>query len=290
LINRQVKKLFLIIGAGRIGTSLYHVLNKSQEGCAHLLGKQEWAAFDEGQIAKEHYSTTLSEDLVEEVKAVVFAVQDDRIKDASRVILKYRLKNKCVFHLSGAKGSAELEHLAARGALTGALHPLQSFANPFEDIHHWKNVLFSFEGDKGALLQARDIAQRAKGRLITVSEEQKVAIHLAGVFSANYLVAMLNIAENILHTAGINDLPANEMLYPLLRGVTFNYAQRSSEKILTGPLVRGDVSVLRRHLAFLKRNEGNSELYVQLARMILENPRFDIADRERIAALIETYK
>lgn len=281
-----MEKKYLIIGAGNVGTSLYRLLTDYHPGRVHLYGRKEPVRFQSKYMVREDYNNFINPALMESIEIIFFTVPDDHIKEASRIIHMYPLAGKKVFHTSGARDSSELQYLAQRGAHVGSLHPMQSFAKKFSPPHMWKNIVCSFEGDDVCFETAKSICEKIEARLMRVTVEQKVAIHIAGVFAANFSIALLNIAEKVLTQAGVNAFPKNEILYPLLNGVVENYQKAPSDEILTGPIKRGDISVLRKHINYMQKNKINTTLYLELAYLLLDNPNFSIKNSTRIKELL----
>lgn len=287
--DAHVKKI-LIIGAGNLGTSLFRVLNETQPGSVYLYGKQAYTYQNQDYIPEESYTHFLNAEIINKVSTIIICVQDDRIKEATRAFLLYKLNKKVILHTSGAKDAAELEHLKNRGAYIASLHPLQSFATKFADPRKWHHIVMAFQGDKECYNSAKEITNQLSANLIVLNEDQKIALHIAGVVAANYLVALLSISENILGQAGINQLPKNEIIQPLLNGVAENYKENPVESILSGPLKRGDVNVLRKHIQYLRIHKSkDADLYLAMAKTILNDPKFEIPGSAKIEEILDKY-
>lgn len=285
-----MQKKILIIGAGNVGTSLYRLLSEFYPGKVHLYGRKEAIRATFSYLKEEDYSNFLTVDLMSGIDVIFLTVPDDYIKEASRLIHLYPLSGKRIFHTSGAKDSSEIRHLVSRGATVGCLHPMQSFAKKYADPDVWKGIVCSFEGDDACFKIASTYCEKTDAHLIRVTPDQKVAIHVAGVFTANFTVALLNIAEKILTQAGVTEIPKNEILYPLLAGVAQNYKQAPSDEILTGPIKRGDIKVIRKHIAYLQLRKIDTSLYLKLAELLLDNPHFEIKNSQRIKELMKKFR
>jgi len=283
-------KRYLIIGAGNLGTSIYRLLTDIFPGQVLLYGRREPMRFKSSHLIDEDYTNYLTPELIANIDVVFLTVPDDCIKEAARTIHLFPLMGKKVFHTSGARDSSELEILTHRGASTGSLHPMQSFAKNFSSPVMWKNIVCSFEGDDACHAIAEELCGKIGARLMRVSPEQKIAIHIAGAITASFTIGLLNLAENLLISAGVTDFPKNEILSPLLEGVASNYKKAPSDEILTGPIKRGDMNVLRGHINYLQEHKIDTSIYFQLSRMLLDNPNFGIKNHERLRKLFEKLK
>ena len=275
----------LIIGAGNLGTSFYSVLHSIYPDRVHLAGNKPFNFFENKSIKEKHYSNGLSELQVAQSGIIFITVQDDKIIDAVKALLNFKIRDKFIFHVSGSKDAGILGLLEKEGAYTAGLHPLQTFPHPFTPVKKWEKIIWSFQGNNRCYDVANFIVKKLKGRLLHLTAEQKKALHIAGIFSANYVVGLLALAEQILEKAGVSDIPAHEILQPLLQGVTANYKNAEATDILSGPLKRGDVDVIQKHIEYLKVTEGPVDLYKALAQSILTNKNFSISKRDKLSKL-----
>jgi predicted short-subunit dehydrogenase-like oxidoreductase (DUF2520 family) len=75
--------------------------------------------------------------------------------------------------------------------------------------------------------------------------------------------------EQVARVAGIRDARIKRVMEPLLRQTLSNYLAQDAASAFSGPLVRGDVATVRKHLAELKRLPEARAVYVALARAAL---------------------
>ena len=89
--------------------------------------------------------------------------------------------------------------------------------------------------------------------------------HVAAVMSSNYLVTLLDAADRLWSDAGLAEEPATAALAPLAGSALEAVASRGAPAALTGPIVRGDLATVRRHLAALGgQAEDVTALYREL--------------------------
>ncbi|MCB0284176.1 MAG: DUF2520 domain-containing protein [Calditrichaeota bacterium] len=276
----------LIIGAGSLGTSLYKVLKMKSSGHLKLVGHKAKSDLREQLFVEDDYSDRLEIINIDEFEIIMIAVQDDKIKSAAKEIAHFDLKGKTIFHLSGSRAADELKVLSEEGAFIAALHPLQTFPGLFCETDVWSNIIWSFQGDEQAYPVAQEITKILSGKLLKLDARQKLALHVAGVFAANYLVGLLSLAETVLEKASVTNVSANELLFPLVQGVVTNYKTAPAKDILSGPLKRGDAEIIRKHLQFLIDTDGPLDNYKSLAQVILANKDFQIKNREILKDLI----
>lgn len=187
--------------------------------------------------------------------ALVFlAVPDQHVREIAEGAAGLGLPRGTAFvHVSGALPLSALGPLAAAGHLTGALHPLQSFAAGAPDKAAFEGatavVAASEAGLEGRLAAlARSLGARPR----RLEDGQRPLYHAAAVLAAGGLTALAAQACRALEEAGWGPEEALEALVPLMRGVLDNLAREGLGGALTGPVPRGDAETVRAHLAALR--------------------------------------
>jgi len=109
------------------------------------------------------------------------------------------------------------------------------------------------------------------------------------VFASNYFVVVEAVAQRLLRHAGLTDAEAWQALRPLVEGTLANLGKQQPAEALTGPVMRGDVETIVRHLESLTIDDQN--LYRLLGRAALELARkrgMDETLAEKIAVALAT--
>ncbi len=222
-----------------------------------------------------------------EMDILILAVPDDAIAElASALAGAGRVRaNQVVLHLSGALGRDALRALAESGAALGSLHPLQTLSDPATAPERLKGAVATVEGDGRAVDVATALA-RAVGMIpVPLSADQKPRYHAAAVFASNFVVALAAVARRLFVAAGVPDDAAQKALAALMAGALDNVRVAGPEAALTGPVARGDVETIRRHLEALKGRDA--ELYRALSRAALELTSHDPERRRAIQRLLD---
>jgi predicted short-subunit dehydrogenase-like oxidoreductase (DUF2520 family) len=224
---------------------------------------------------------------------VFLTVPDDAIASLAGELAAYAdvPRNVAFVHCSGALGLGALSALGALHA-TGSFHPLQSFPEPRapEAFH---GSLIAIDAGSEALRRrlsrlARDLGARPR----RVDDADRVVYHAAAVFASNYLVALAAVAVDLLGAIGWSEREATAGLVPLMKGVLEEVARRGPSAALTGPIRRGDVETVSRHLEALARIDSSAppgrrpeHVYRMLGQIALEIARsegLDPAAAERV--------
>ena len=193
-----------------------------------------------------------------------FAVSDSAIAECALAAARKRdWRKSVVLHSSGALTSDELAPLRKRGASCASLHPMMTFVqNEAPDLN---GVAFAVEGDRGAVTVAGEIVKRLGGRLFAVKKNAKPLYHAFGAFLSPLLVAQLTAAEEVAEAAGIPRSALAQAMAPILLRTLENYFAEGGPKAFSGPLARGDVETIRRHVLALGTRPA-AEVYRALAR------------------------
>jgi predicted short-subunit dehydrogenase-like oxidoreductase (DUF2520 family) len=163
-----------------------------------------------------------------------------------------------VFHLSGALASSELEPVRHKGASVASVHPVMSFANPAKAIGDFAGTWCGLEGDDPALALLEPAFESIGARSFRLEASGKRLYHAASVIACNYLVTLEELSLQTFEEAGIGRETALQILAPILRGTVENILALGTTEALTGPIARGDVSVIERQIRNLQ--EWNPEI------------------------------
>jgi predicted short-subunit dehydrogenase-like oxidoreductase (DUF2520 family) len=142
-----------------------------------------------------------------------------------------------------------LEPLRAAGASVGVFHPLQSIPDGSASL---QGITFATSGDATATAWCRQIAAAIGARTAVVMPEQLPLYHAGAVLASNGLVGLLDAATELFARSGMPHDAILEAIEPLVRTTVDNVFSRGTTAALTGPVVRGDASTVRRHTEALR--------------------------------------
>ena len=193
---------------------------------------------------------------------------DDALVDTAKLLArKPGWSGKILLHSSGALSSDVLSPLKRKGASTASLHPMMTFvpgATP-----RMEEVPFAVEGDTRAVAVARRIVRDLGAESFAIKKTAKPLYHALGSFSSPLIVAALVTAERVGRSAGLTASQTRRVMGPILRQTFKNYAERGAAAAFSGPIKRGDLNTVLRHLKELKRVPGASEVYRALVKSAL---------------------
>ena len=202
---------------------------------------------------------------------VVIAVPDDAVKAVASGLARAGgpWSGRMVFHTSGLVPAAVLGPLAERGARVASLHPVQSFPSKDLPVSVFRGVSWGIEGDAAAVEDAVAIVRSLRGHAVLLAARDKPRYHAACALASNALVALEWTAAGLFRSAGMTEAAAARTLLPLVQGTLQNVKSLGLEKALTGPIVRGDIETVRKHLEALKSDREAGRVYRSLGLQIL---------------------
>lgn len=265
----------LIIGGGRLGKSLAYQLKAKGFALAGISSSNVANAQKAGELTGVPWGDTM--ELAAEANVIFITVPDDALGEvcdwlADNDAIK---PGSFVFHCSGSQSSSLLAAAKQKGAGIASLHPLQSFSSFNPNANPFRNIIFTMEGDDAACQLGKELALALEAaHCFTIATEGKTLYHAAAVMVANYLITLFNNSADLLEKIGIDKSDAFTILAPLLTGTLKNLADNAPnyEMALTGPLMRGDIEVVKSHLAAIAAHapEETVHLYKTLGRATID--------------------
>ncbi len=257
------------IGIGTVGTALVEAFAQN--------GYRIVALFDRKPASSEALAKRLSSDVLDadspqqvadQADVTFLTVSDDAIVSVADSV-QWRARNSVV-HCNGAASIDLLQRAQQQGAAVGALHPLQSFANVAQARKNIPGSAFAIEASTVEFEQVLHDMVNALGGTPLSLQGSKVLYHASAVMASNYLVTLLELASGLWEHLGISQAEGLKALLPLVRGTVENLEAIGLPAALTGPIARGDVGTVKRHmLALGEEAPGLLALYRQLARHTL---------------------
>ncbi len=243
-----------IIGTGKVGGALALALKDQGYKIAALYNRTESKALELSEITKSSvYSNPV--EAAKRGEIVFITTSDSAIQDMSTNISKGHGFNEgsYVFHTSGALSSHVLQGAKDCSAFIGSIHPLQSIPGMEEGVKNFPGTVFAIEGDEESVEVGFSIARALGGLPFKIHTEDKALYHAGACAASNYLVSTVFMGVKLLERAGIPQDKAMEALMPLIKGTCGNIRELGVPQALTGPISRGEVSTVKKHLDDIKK-------------------------------------
>lgn len=148
-------------------------------------------------------------------------------------------------HLSGSLGLNALAPLSA-ASHTGSLHLLVSLSTRRDPVAGAFAALEA--GDETAAAMLDGLARSIGVRPFRLRGD-RARYHAAACMVGNYPQVLVESALRLLSDSGLSRDEARELIAPLLQSAVRNALEKDGAASLSGPIVRGDASVVTSHLA-----------------------------------------
>lgn len=248
-----MQKRIGIIGAGVVGTAIGVVL--SEKGY-EITGVQDINSESTQQLVERIGCTAYSSphEVSRSADILFITTSDSSIENVVDTLANDGafFAGQIVVHMSGAQSSEILDKAKEFGAKILSVHPLQSFAGTDLAIKNLPGSIFSIEGDRDAYDAAVCIVETLRGEYFFIDRKAKPLYHAGACVVSNYLVTIIDFGTKLLESTGIPPGMALKALLPLIAGTVNNVENIGIPKALTGPIARGDLSTILKHLDCLE--------------------------------------
>lgn len=275
-----------IIGIGRLGGALAIALAEKNFEIENLIvrgGTENARKISEFLTPKPRILK--SSGLAEISSDAIFITTQDAEIETVAASLALNLKNKpLVFHASGSLSSEVLGKLKEVGCAVASLHPLASVSDSILGATRFAGAYFCIEGDVEAVEKAKEIVESLGGKSFSIETKYKTLYHASAVTASGHLVALLDIALEMLQKCGLSETDARQILLPLVKSTIENLQTQTTAQALTGTFVRADIETLRRQIKILSETVSAEafDIFLQLGMRSLHLAERQNADREKI--------
>jgi predicted short-subunit dehydrogenase-like oxidoreductase (DUF2520 family) len=250
----------ILIGSGNVATNLAYALLSADAEIIQVYSRKEANAKILAKKVKAKVITDLSK-IDKRPALIIIAVKDDAIEAVTK---KIKVADGIVVHTSGSVPMDVLKKFDQYGVL----YPLQTFSKT--RIADFSNVPMCIEGSDISTLQSlTTVAETLSDCVYNLDSKQRQAAHLAAVFANNFTNHLYAVSEDLLNE---HKLPF-DLIRPLIDETAVKVMDISPASAQTGPAVRNDQTVMKNHLALLKKHPELKKLYSEFSTGILKRSK-----------------
>lgn len=267
MANRKEAKSVTLVGAGNLAHALAGLLPARGWQIAEIVTRSNSARGV--ALAREVGVAATTMTRAKWAGGIVWlAVSDSAIGELGSALAGVTdWKGKIAIHSSGALSSHALLLLRRRGAHVASAHPMMSFVRG--EAPEMAGVVWTVEGDTVAVRTARRIIGSLGGRVLKIDPKNKPMYHAFGAFLSPLLVVHLATAAELAEKAGVARKDLASLMRPIVERTLSNLfahigQQNGAGKAFSGPLIRGDVETIGKHLQSLRRFPKARALYAAL--------------------------
>jgi predicted short-subunit dehydrogenase-like oxidoreductase (DUF2520 family) len=266
------KKTIAIVGPGNLGTALALSLDDAGYRVQEIIYRRGGRSVKRARslARRVHARAETLESSRLEADLLWLCVGDRQIAAVAQGLTSRRdWHGKVVFHSSGALLSDELSSLRECGAAVASVHPLMTFVRGARAV--LKDVPCAIEGDGRAVKAARSIVRDLGAQAFAIERGKKAAHHAWAAFTSPLIIAVLVTGEEVAQLAGQTTKEARRRMMPIVKQTIANYEKLGAAGAFSGPILRGDVETVRKHLAVLRKLPAARGAYVALAQSAMRH-------------------
>jgi predicted short-subunit dehydrogenase-like oxidoreductase (DUF2520 family) len=272
-----------IVGPGRVGTLLAAASTRAGHRVVAVAGGSDPARRAVAGLVAGVRPVDRAEEAVRGADLVWLTVPDDAVATVAEQLVRADAlaEGQRVVHVAGSLGLDPLRLVAAAGARVAACHPAMTVPGGPADPDVLVGVAWAVTAAADDLGWSRELVADLGGDPVTVPGDRRVLYHAGLAVGSNAVGAAVATARQLLLAAGIDD--PTPFLRPLVDASVRNVLARGSAA-LTGPVVRGDVGTIRRHLDHLDRDVPTLvDAYRALTSVVLDRAGPALTEAQRAA-------
>ena len=252
------------IGAGKVGFTLgkyfcMHGIEVTGYYSRNIQSAQDAANFTGTKVFRSTF------DLLDVSDVLFLTVPDMSIRSVYEELCHTGIQNKIFCHCSGAltahKAFPQIQELGAAGF---SVHPLFAISDKYHAYGELADVFFALEGTADRLDWMKNWLMSSGLKINVISPAAKIKYHCAAALASNYVLALVSLSRSLLEECGFSANDAELALKPLFWGNAQHIAEDGLQQALTGPVERGDLGTVKKHLDCLSAEQR--QLYCLLAK------------------------
>jgi predicted short-subunit dehydrogenase-like oxidoreductase (DUF2520 family) len=240
-----------IVGTGRVAQALGRMLFEAGEPIVAVAGRTPEHTRRAAAFIGAAVDAVRIADLPTRAARLLIAISDDAVESVAAQLAAAGARGGAALHTSGAHGPELLEKLAAAGVSCGVLHPLQTLATPERGAAALRGATYGLGGDGDATRWAGEIVAIAGGTPLRIPADGFASYHAGAVMASNAVIAAVDAAVALMGAAGVDRTAALKAVGPLCITSARNASEIGPDAALTGPVQRGDVRTISRHVTAL---------------------------------------
>jgi predicted short-subunit dehydrogenase-like oxidoreductase (DUF2520 family) len=254
--NASVDKVTLI-GAGNLGWHLGHALFENGVSIQQVISRTLESARELATEIDTTFATSLTE--VDQNSGIILvAVGDSNLRE---VLSRLKGTRALVLHTCGSIGIDIFDGICENH---GVFYPFQTVTRGV--AISFRQVPLCIEAsDADTLGRIHVLGRIISDSVIEMTSEQRLWLHLCGVFANNFTNHLIAIASDLLETHEMR----KELLLPLLKETVAKLEKTSARFAQTGPARRKDLEVIAKHIEMLKDETDSKNLYSMLTDSII---------------------
>jgi predicted short-subunit dehydrogenase-like oxidoreductase (DUF2520 family) len=240
-----------LVAAGSVGT----IVARSLQARGHVITSVWSRSESSARLAANRLGCSAArspEEAVADANVVLIGAADDAIGDVARSVAPGVRPGRVVVHFAGSHGIDVLAPAMETGAAAAALHPVQALPDYETGLTRLPGSSWGVTCSEGLVEWATVLVENElDGHPVQVAEGDRPLWHAAAVMTSNGVAALMGSGMALLEAIGVPQPRA--VLGPLAAGTVANVrVAEQASSAFTGPIVRGDLATVERHVDGLR--------------------------------------
>ena len=242
----------ILLGAGNVGHHLSRAFNNSNK-----IDLVQWYTREKNSIISSSLNIEIIDDLakIKSADIYIISISDSYVGNLSK---KLNLSNKLIVHTSGSLDFTVLDNKNRRGVF----YPLQTFSKN-KELEISKVPICIEAENSNDLILLEQVSKYINCKSYKINYEERKTLHLAAIFSNNFVNHMFTIAKEILENKNLDF----NILKPLINETVDKIHKLDPENVQTGPAIRNDSEIIITHIKALKKQE-HKKIYELMTKLI----------------------
>lgn len=237
----------VIIGTGNTATILGKKLKMAGHDVVQVYGRNAKAATDLAN-ALDTESTNYLAAINRTADVYLLAVSDSSV---SEVVKGLQLPDKIIVHTAASVPIGAL----SKAQHYGVFYPLQTLKKESTDLPDTPIIIDANNSQTFEVLQR--LANNISENVIRANDNERMKLHLAAVFSNNFVNYLYVMAESYCKKEGLDF----KLLLPLISETANRIKTIKPSKAQTGPAVRHDAATITKHEELLENYPHLKKFY-----------------------------
>ena len=258
-MKRRARLNVTIVGAGKVGTVLGRVLVENGCRVVCVISRTRRSARRAADFLRCRRASTEFSAIPSDTSLIFIATPHAAVADVARSIA--RLENldfhrMAVCHASGMLTAAALDPVRKAGATVFSFHPLQTFPRDFSPtaiLPTARGISYGVDGSPNGVRMARKLAGLLEGRVIEIPPGKREFYHAACVVASNHVTTLMSVLESMHRVLTGKRAGFFAVYKPIIAAALRNVECTSPAKALSGPVARGGIETVRKHLDEVRR-------------------------------------
>lgn len=240
----------VVIGAGNLATQLALALVEKGIKVTQVFSKKSESAQELAEKVSAEFTTDLSA-LKNDADLYIIAVKDSAIPE---VLENLNLdETKLIVHTAGSVSMSVLEDFSDN---YGVFYPLQTFSKSRKI--NFSNIPICIEANHPAnLMKLENLGKKLSVSVNQINSEERKTLHLAAVFTNNFVNHLYAIGADILHNQKLDF----DLLKPLIAETAEKVQELQPLDAQTGPAKRYDKTIVDAQLNMLESHPEYRKIY-----------------------------